>query len=129
MSGQSSSLSYVAPVFQVADLDRALSYYRDRLGFDLEFNYEGFYASVVRDGCRVHLNCAAPFQRDQAAFQAAEHLDACFVVSDARTLASSFKAAGATFSVSLRSMPYGTEFYLKDPEGHILGFVQPDDAP
>jgi catechol 2,3-dioxygenase-like lactoylglutathione lyase family enzyme len=129
MNEQSSALSYVAPVFQVADLNRSLSYYRDRLGFDLEFNYEGFYASVVRDGCRVHLNCAVPPERDQAAFEAAEHLDACFVVRDAEALASRFQSTGAAFSVPLRSMPYGREFYLKDPDGHILGFVQPTGAP
>jgi hypothetical protein len=22
-------------------------------------------------------------------------------------------------------MPYGTEFYVRDPDGYILGFVQP----
>ena len=40
------SLHYVAPVFRVADLSRSLEYYRARLGFEVEFNYEGFYAGV-----------------------------------------------------------------------------------
>ena len=40
MSERSSSLRYVAPVFRVADLARSLSYYRDRLGFEVEFDYE-----------------------------------------------------------------------------------------
>ena len=26
------------------------------------------------------------------------------------------------------TMPYGTEFYVRDPDGYILGFVQPKDA-
>jgi catechol 2,3-dioxygenase-like lactoylglutathione lyase family enzyme len=123
-----SSLRYIAPVLRVADLGRSLAYYRDRLGFDLEFNYEGFYASVIRDGCRVHLNCSAPPARDQKAFEAAEHLDACFGVEDAETLAKAFASSGADFSVKLRSMPYGTEFYVRDPDGYILGFIQPGDA-
>ena len=42
-------LAYVAPVFRVADLARSLAFYRDRLGFDLDFSYEDFYASVCRD--------------------------------------------------------------------------------
>lgn len=121
-------LTYVAPVFLVADLARSLAYYRERLGFEVEFEYEGFYASVLCDGCRVHLNCAARPARDQAAFEAAEHLDACFGVRDAQALAAAFAASGADFSVPLRTMPYGIEFYVRDPDGHILGFIQSNGA-
>jgi catechol 2,3-dioxygenase-like lactoylglutathione lyase family enzyme len=128
MNEHAGRLDYVAPVFRVADLGRSLAYYRDRLGFEIEFVYEGFYASVVRDGCRVHLRCAPPTARDQAAFEAAEHLDACFGVRRADALASRLAASGALFSVPLRRMPYGTEFYVKDPDGYVLGFVQPPDA-
>lgn len=129
MSAYVSRLQYVAPVLRVADLGRSLMYYRDRLGFDLEFNYEGFYASVIRDGCRVRLNCSAPLERDQKAFEAAEHLDACFGVEDAEALANAFASSGAVLSVKLRSMPYGREFYVRDPDGYILGFIQPSATP
>jgi catechol 2,3-dioxygenase-like lactoylglutathione lyase family enzyme len=122
------SLHYVAPVFRVADLSRSLEYYRARLGFEVEFNYEGFYAGVLREGCRVHLKCSPPPHRDQAAFEATEHLDACFGVQDIESLASDFASAGASFSVALRHMPYGKEFYVRDPDGYILGFVQPNEA-
>jgi catechol 2,3-dioxygenase-like lactoylglutathione lyase family enzyme len=122
-------IRYVAPVFLVADLERSLAFYRDRLGFDVEFTYEGIYASVIRDGCRVHLKRAAPIDRDLRAFEAAEHLDACFGVADAEALANAFASSGAAFSVTLRSMPYGREFYVRDPDGYILGFIQPDETP
>ena len=124
-----SRLKYVVPVLQVADLERSLTFYRDRLGFDLEFVYEGFYASVIRDGCRVHLNRSAPPERDQEAFETAGHLDACFGVEDAEALAKVLASSGAVFSVKLRSMPYGKEFYVRDPDGYILGFIQPDETP
>jgi len=26
-------------------------------------------------------------------------------------------------------MPYGREFYVRDPDGYILGFIQPDETP
>jgi hypothetical protein len=29
------------------------------------------------------------------------------------------------FSVPLRHMPYGREFYVRDPDGYIPGFVEP----
>jgi len=119
------SLSYVAPVFRVSDLDRSISFYREQLGFQLDFCYDNFYASVHRDGCYIHLNCSPPAARDQAALERAEHLDACSVVSAVEPLAEEFAAAGAAFSVPLRTMPYGTEFYVRDPDGYIIGFVQP----
>jgi catechol 2,3-dioxygenase-like lactoylglutathione lyase family enzyme len=120
-------LSFVAPVLQVADLARSLAYYRSQLGFELEFEYDGFYASVIRDGCRVHLKCSPPPARDQEAFERAEHLDVCFGVEDARALASQFAFTGAKISVQLRDMPYGREFYARDPDGYVLGFIQPGD--
>src|SRR5688572_15978796 len=109
------NLTYVAPVFLVTDLARSVAFYCEQLGFELDFSYENFYASVHRDGCYIHLNCASPTPRDQAAFERAEHIDACAVISSAETLATEFSAAGATFSVPLRRMPYGAEFYVRDP--------------
>ena len=121
------TIGYIAPVFRVVDLARSIGFYRDQLGFELDFSYEDFYASVYRDGCYIHLNCAPPTPRDQAAFERAEHLDACAIVGSAETLAAEFSEAGATFSVPVRAMPYGTEFYVRDPDGYIIGFIQPAD--
>ena len=127
MGENSKNVLYAAPVLLVTDLNRAIAYYRDKLGFAVEFNYEGFYASVMRDGCRIHLNCGAPTPRDQAAFEADEHLDVCVGVSNATTLFAGYQSAGAVFTVPLREMPYGWEFYVRDPDGYILGFVQSKD--
>lgn len=127
MNDQRASLNHVAPVFRVRDLARSIRFYRDQLGFELDFSYEDFYASVRRDGCYIHLNCASPTPRDQAAFERAEHLDACAVVSSAEKLAAEFSASGASFSVPPRTMPYGVEFYVRDPDGYIIGFLQPSN--
>jgi catechol 2,3-dioxygenase-like lactoylglutathione lyase family enzyme len=125
MNKPGANLAYLAPVFRVSDLARSIEFYRERLGFQVDFAYEGFYASVHRDGCYVHLKCSAPEPRDQPAFERAEHLDACAVVSAAEGLAREFAAAGAAFCVPLRTMPYGKEFYVRDPDGYIIGFVEP----
>jgi len=118
------SITFVAPVLQVSDLGRSIAYYRKQLGFDLEFEFAGFYASVLRDSCRVHLKCAERSGRDQKAFEVAENLDAYFDVVDAEALALEFAASGASISVGLRAMPYGREFYVRDPDGNVLGFIQ-----
>jgi catechol 2,3-dioxygenase-like lactoylglutathione lyase family enzyme len=128
MSNSAASLKYVAPVFRVRDLERSTRFYREQLGFELDFCYENLYASVHRDGCYIHLKRASPPLRDQAAFEEAEHLDACLIVFTAQKLAAEFSASGASFSVPLRTKPYGAEFYIRDPDGYIIGFVQPHDG-
>ena len=125
MSARAGMLTYIAPVLRVVDLERAVAFYRDRLEFEVVFTYEGFYAEVSRDGCRIHLSCAPPDPRDQAAFEREEHIDVCIVVADAKLLWTGFASKGVSFSMRLRDMPYGAEFYVRDPDGYILGFVQP----
>ena len=55
MSQTPECLRFIAPVFRVSDISRALGYYRDQLGFAVDFVSESFYAAVSRDGCRIHL--------------------------------------------------------------------------
>lgn len=125
MTNPQPSLINIAPVFRVADLSRAIRFYTEQLGFVLDFLYDDFYASVNRDGCHIHLKCASPTERDQSAFEREEHLDALITVASAEKLAAEFSNAGVSFSVPPRTMPYGTEFYVRDPDGYILGFVEP----
>src|SRR4030095_263479 len=47
----------------------------------------GVYAGVSRDGGPLHLQCATPAPRDQAAFERAELIDACVVVHNVEALA------------------------------------------
>ena len=125
MNDARAPLSHIAPVFRVRDLARSIRFYEEQLEFELDFSYEDFYASVRRDGCYIHLKCASPAARDQAASERDdEDLDACVLVSSAEKLAAEFLTAGASFSVPPRTMPYGTEFYVRDPDGYIIGFVQ-----
>jgi catechol 2,3-dioxygenase-like lactoylglutathione lyase family enzyme len=125
MTVEQGSLSYIAPIFRVADLAKSIAFYRDQLGFEVEFNYDNFYASVWRDGSRLHLQRAPATPRDQAAFDREERIDVCVGVTDAAALSAAFAAKGVEFSTALRTMPYGTEFYVRDPDGYILGFIQP----
>ncbi|HBJ82985.1 MAG TPA: hypothetical protein DDZ88_03740 [Verrucomicrobiales bacterium] len=123
------SLSYIAPVFRVGDISRSLAFYGDQLGFQVDFVFESFYAGVSRDGCHIHLKHSAPTTRDQKVFEREEHIDACIGVCNAAGLSASFAAADVPFVVPLRHMPYGSEFYVRDPDGYVLGFVQSPPMP
>jgi len=123
MSDEPGRLTNIAPVLRVVDLERSLAFYGDRLEFDLGFCYEESCASVSRDGGL--LLCARPTPRDQADFERSESIDAGVVVQNAEELSPTFTSARVTLAVPLRRMPYGVEFYVRDPDGYVLGFIQP----
>ena len=129
MNETSANLTYLAPVFRVADISRSLGFYRDQLGFTVEFVYEGFYAGVCRDDCRIHLKCTPPTACDQAAIERDEDIDVCIGVQNAESVSAFCAAAGVPIVVPLREVPYGTEFYVRDPDGYVLGFIQPATTP
>jgi catechol 2,3-dioxygenase-like lactoylglutathione lyase family enzyme len=115
----------IAPQFLVDDLDRAIAYYRDRLGFELDFKYESFYAGVRRDGFAIHLKHAAKLAADRAHRKQNEHLDAYIAVSGIRDLFSELQMRGAEVIKPLEERPWAClDFYVEDPDGYILCFSE-----
>lgn len=115
----------IAPQFLVEDLERAIAYYRDKLGFEIDFKYESFYASVSRDGFAIHLKCAPRPIGDREYRKENEHLDAYISVSGIRELFSELEARDAQLSKTLEERPWGClDFYVEDPDGYILCFSE-----
>jgi catechol 2,3-dioxygenase-like lactoylglutathione lyase family enzyme len=117
----------IAPQFLVDDLDRAIAYYCDKLGFQLDFNYQSFYASVSRDGSAIHLKCAPKIAADREHRKRNEHLDAYISVSRIRDLFSELEKRGARIIKPLEEQPWAcVDFYVEDLDGYILCFSEPN---
>ena len=56
----------MSPQLLVQDIERSLEYYILKLGFDLDFRYEDFYAGVSRDGHAIHLKQGVPSTHERA---------------------------------------------------------------
>lgn len=116
----------VAPQFLVDDLEAAIAYYRDRLGFDVDFNYQSFYAAVSRDGFAIHLKCAPKTVSDRLHRKENNHLDAYIGVTGVTALHDELQSRGALITRSLQAQPWSClDFYVEDPDGHILCFSEP----
>ena len=102
------SISTAAPQFLVDRLDDALAFYEQRLGFDRDFVYEDFYASVSRDGAVIHLKCAPKLQAERAHRRSEEHLDAFLAVSGIQELHDEFVRRGAPVVRPLDRRPWGS---------------------
>lgn len=114
-----------APYFPVADVAVTTDYYREALGFSVEYTagQPAEFAIVSRDGCAVMLRRAADPQRIRPMESQGGTWDAFFWVSDAERLARELTARGASFVYPVTRQPYGTlEFAVRDRDGHVLGF-------
>ena len=115
----------IVPQFLVDDLDRAIAYYCNKLGFILDFVYESFYASVTRDGFAIHLKCAPKSAADRECRKQNDHLDAYISVSGIRALFSELERRGAQVVRPLQQQPWAClDFYVEDPDGNILCFSE-----
>jgi catechol 2,3-dioxygenase-like lactoylglutathione lyase family enzyme len=119
------TLKTAAPQFLVDDLAHALAFYRERLGFSEDFVYEGFYASVSRDGVPIHLKCAPKLEAERVHRKSGEHLDAYLAVAGVRELYEELKQRGARIAKPLEERPWGVvDFYVEDPDRYILCFAE-----
>lgn len=119
-------LTGIAPQFLVDDVRAAIAYYREKLGFHLDFCYETFYASVSRDGFAIHLKCAPKTIADRANRLKHEHLDVYISVIGIESLHEELRSSGARITRTLEERPWScSDFYVEDPDGYILCFSEP----
>lgn len=119
-------LTGISPQFLVDDLGTAIAYYREKLGFGLDFSYESFYAGVSRDGFAIHLKCAPKSVSERARRKQEEHLDAYIGVTGVETLHDELRSRGALIIKPLETRPWSCiDFYVEDADGYILCFSEP----
>ncbi len=121
MTKELKQLSHGAPVFPVANVQQTAEYYRDKLGFKINFTWEepASYAVIKRDDIGIHLTKAS------SDFKPANQHTAFYIfVYDVQKLYEEFKAN----QVELLNVPtkrdYGLiDFDVKDINGFILSFA------
>lgn len=129
MAATASRIRTFAPQLLVDDLDKAIKFYSDVLGFSFGTPWRGFYAIGERDGFEVHLKCAPKTAADRAHRREHEHLDIYAGVVGVDALYETCKANGATITKPLAGTAWGTrDFYIMDPEGYILAFGESENA-
>lgn len=122
---ESAKITGIVPQVLVDRLDESVTYYRDKLGFDVGFIYDGFYAGVVRDGFSIHLKCAPVDRGAVADRRENEHLAAHIDVEGVESLYRELQGRGARIVKRLEKQPWHcTDFYVEDVDGHLLCFSE-----
>ena len=59
-AGVYSTIKGMSPQFLVTDINRAIEFYTNKLGFEVNFRYGDFYSGIIKDGYSIHLKLATP---------------------------------------------------------------------
>ena len=110
----------------MAELDAALAYYRDKLGFSVTFRGpadDPFFGIVERDRAMIMLKDVGVPPLPNREREPRARWDAYVSVPDPDALATEFASRGVTFSVPLMDTDDGLRgFELKDVDGYVLFF-------
>jgi predicted enzyme related to lactoylglutathione lyase len=123
-TGTRSRIKKMSPQLLVTDIEHSIEFYTKKLGFDLEFRYEDFYAGIIKDSCSIHLKSGKPLIRERKAKKENDDLDIVFSVEDVEDLYQEFVNRSVEIIQPLCNRPYGREFYIADPDGYILAFLE-----
>ena len=127
------AISGIAPFFIVRNVPAALSFYRDRLGFDITFQGPSdddiFFGIVQRGGAMIMLKSVGVdptpnYTRDIK--KGIARWDAYLDAPDPDALAAEFASRDVEFVQPLGDNDDGLRgFELKDADGYILFFGRP----
>jgi catechol 2,3-dioxygenase-like lactoylglutathione lyase family enzyme len=130
MSEQPRNLVAISPFFIAKDLQASVAFYRDRLGFELEFQGpedDVYYAGVRREGIVIMLKTIAPdvLPCPNHTRHPWARWDAYIYTLDPDTIYEEFRRRGVTFTKELSFIDDGLwGFELADADGYILAFFR-----
>ena len=115
-------LTSFAPQFLVEDLQRSIVYYQ-KIGFSFDAPWDGFYAIGRLDRLEIHLKEAPQNRVERRWRRDNEHLDAAAGVDGIEAFYAQCVANGVTIIKPLANTAWGTkDFYIEDPDGHVVSF-------
>ncbi len=122
------TLTGVSPVLLVADLDRAVDYFGERLGFECQVHGDPpNVGTAKRDAATILLVLASDSERIVPNWKIVHNIwDAYIRVDDVDAVYAEVQERGAGIDYTIYDAPHGfREFGVQDPDGHDIAFGQP----
>ncbi|HKP69111.1 MAG TPA: VOC family protein [Pyrinomonadaceae bacterium] len=117
------SIKKIAPQLRTTDMDSTVRFYTEKLGFAVDFNYEGFYAGLSSGGHVIHLKHVDEKDPSIPFVDEGGHLHLYFEVDGVVAFADTLKAKGVELAKDVHETDWNTrEFIVHDDQGHTLYF-------
>ena len=106
----------------VADVDRSLEFYRDRLGFKVDMHNPGKFAALIRDDLKLYLSAPGAGSGGSAGGnpEPGGWNRFMLVTDDINTLIRQLSEAEANFKGEISEAGAGRARLLKDPSGNLI---------
>jgi predicted enzyme related to lactoylglutathione lyase len=114
----------MSPQLLVADIESSIEFYTKKLGFTVDFRFENFYVGISKDGYSIHLKSGKPSVEERKNKRNNEDLDIVFSVDGLEHLYEEYVKKSVEIIQPIQFMPYGKEFYIADPDGYIIAFLE-----
>jgi catechol 2,3-dioxygenase-like lactoylglutathione lyase family enzyme len=115
--------------YMVDDVDQAIAFYSDLLGFELQMSAAPAFADVRRGNLRLLLSgpksSAGRPMSDGAQPEPGGWNRIHFIVDELDREVARLEAAGATFRNAVVEGPGGRQILLQDPSGNFVELFQP----
>ena len=124
-------LTGISPVLLVANLDRSVDYFSERLGFECQvFGDPPNFATAARDAAVILIALSDQPERLVPHWQIVDKMwDAYIRVDDADAIYAEVQERGAGIDYTIYDAPHGfREFGVQDPDGHDIAFGQRLDS-
>jgi catechol 2,3-dioxygenase-like lactoylglutathione lyase family enzyme len=120
------SVTGVTAQLRTTDLAQSIDFYVSKLGLELAFRHQDFYAGIKAGDQQFHLKLIDERDPSIDFVSAGDHLHLYFTTDDVEQTAKQLKANGVAFLKEVTETPWGTkEFSVAGDQGHILYFGQP----
>lgn len=124
-----SASSRVSVRYQVKDIDRAIAFYTNQLGFQLEQRSGSAFASVLLENLRLILggpgsSGSRPMPNGQTQEPGGWNRILLYV-PDLAARIRTLEQAGVRFANSVETGPGGSQILILDPDGNVIELHQP----
>jgi catechol 2,3-dioxygenase-like lactoylglutathione lyase family enzyme len=121
------TLTGISPVLLVADLERSVAYFVERLGFHCQVQGDPpNFATADRDAATILLALADQPERLVPYWRIVDKMWNAYIrVDDVDAIYAEVQERGAGIDYTIYDAPYGfREFGVQDPDGHDIAFGQ-----
>ena len=120
------TIARVIPQLRTTDISSSISFYTEKLGFTVEFNYGDFYVGIRTGDQVIHIKLIDEQDPSIPFVYEGGHLHLYFETKGVAELAEQIKSSGVEMLEDVHETDWNTrEFVIHDDQGHTLYFGEP----